>query len=500
MNSLKRVTLAKEMEDPYYLKDTKLLELYKKCLPPKDAYYYFPKGDEIIIHNPKKPNKSLRRVYYNVPYTDQEKKWIEEFKQLINSHPEIQLPDFFEDYLLLAFIYSTCCNLQESYKRVVDYLKFSNSTFPVVIKPNSKLIEILNRGFVYIYGRDNRFRPIIICQCKIFQKFYKNYQTEEILQAVYFLCQFVVNNMLIPGQIESWVFIINISGVSVLSLPEPIKKMIPALSNFFLARLYKNYIMGLNFISRIIYKIACNFLDDVTVAKINVLDSMKDPKLFEIIRKDNIEQQFGGTAPNLPVDSENGFFPPRMPSDYFIKENENPNNILISEDEYINKYKNGQISERTVSPYIYEKLKKEEIEENNNKFETVEETQEIIPKSINNSEQKKSTIKIEKYNNEDQEIIRKEIDKKRTIFLMKKKEKERIKRFINYNNWNFDDELSAPSIHNINSKPIEEGNILEDIYKFQKKKNNFISKISLINRVRSSYISNISHNSHIINY
>ena len=34
-------------------KDEKLLDLYNKCLPPRDAYYYFPKGDEIVIYNKK---------------------------------------------------------------------------------------------------------------------------------------------------------------------------------------------------------------------------------------------------------------------------------------------------------------------------------------------------------------------------------------------------------------------------------------------------------------
>ena len=193
--NIKKVTLAKELEDPFYLKDLKLLELYKKCLPPREAYYYFPKGDEIIIHNVKKPNKSLRRIFYNVPYTDLEKKWISDFKSIINNHPETQIPDYFGDYMHLIFIYSTNCKLEESYKRLVDYLKFCKETFPILITPNSKLIEILNKGFVYVYGRDNRFRPIIICQCKVFQKFYKNYQCEEILQASYFLCQFLVNNI-----------------------------------------------------------------------------------------------------------------------------------------------------------------------------------------------------------------------------------------------------------------------------------------------------------------
>ena len=44
MEELKRITLAKEMENPFYLHDPKLLEIYNKCLPPKESYYYFQKG------------------------------------------------------------------------------------------------------------------------------------------------------------------------------------------------------------------------------------------------------------------------------------------------------------------------------------------------------------------------------------------------------------------------------------------------------------------------
>ena len=46
------------------------------------------------------------------------------------------------------------------------------------------------------------------------------------------------------------------------------------------------------------------------------------------------------------------------------KDEENKNDILISEKEYIEKYKNGEISDKVVSPYIYNELKKQEIKEN----------------------------------------------------------------------------------------------------------------------------------------
>ena len=478
MEKIKRVQLAKEMEDPYYLKDPILTELHKKCLPPKESYYYFPKGEEIIIHNHKKPIKSLRRVYYKVPYTDDEQKCLFEFKQLLNSHSELKLPEFFEDYFLLCFIYSTNGNLKESYKRIVEYLEFSNKTFPIIITPKSRLIEILNKGFIYVYGRDNRFRPVIICQAKVFQKYYKEYQTEELLQATSFLCQYIVNNMLIPGQYETWNMIINLTGVSIISLPEPLKRLIPELSNYFLCRLYKNYLIGLNFFTRILYKIAVNFIDKVTASKFTVLDKKNDPKLFKEIRKDNIEEKFGGTAPNMPTDNENGFFPPRMPSQYFIKEEENINDILISEEDYINKYKNGEIPEACISPYLYDKLiAKENIDIVKEIPEEIQEKKSENIKNIESNLSKKTVIN--KMNTQIKNQINDLNNNMENLILKKKTEEMKIKRFL-YDRWHFDDEFSFVK-KNYDSNIFKHINILDDINKFGIKKQSFISKMSILN-------------------
>ena len=138
MDKIKRVTIEKELIDPYYLKDPKLLELYKKSLPPKEAYYYFPKGEEIIVLNNEKPIKSIRRVFYKMPYTNDEKQWLSEFKQILSSHSELKLPDYFDDYLLLCFIYSTGGKLNDSYKRLIEYLEYYKKNFPITITPQSR--------------------------------------------------------------------------------------------------------------------------------------------------------------------------------------------------------------------------------------------------------------------------------------------------------------------------------------------------------------------------
>lgn len=481
MNKLKRVTLEKECVEPFYLTDPKYYEIYKKCIPPRESYYYFPKGEEIIAPN-KKPTKSIRRVFYKMPYTNNEKQWLIDFKQLINSK-SLKLPYFFDDYLLLAFIYSDGGKLDNSIKRLIKYIKFSNETFPMEINPNSRIIEILNKGFIYIYGRDNRFRPILVCQCKVFQKIYKNYQTEELLNATNFIMQFLVNHMLVPGKFETINMIVNMTGVSIISLPEPLKRIIPELSNNFLCRLYKNYIIGLTFFTRILYKIAVNFLDKVTVSKITVLDKKKDPALFKSIRRDNVEEQFGGTAPNMPQDAENGFFPPRMPSEHFIKEEENVNDVLITEDEYIDKYKKGEIPEECVSPYIYEKLntqketynKQESIKTEQTKYD-LKKSKPISNISYSNNITKSSSNQIEGKSQFSQNTI----NLNSNYFMFKKQsEKNKIKHILN-NGWDFQEE-SPYMKYNTRTIPIKHINLFEEINKFGQKKQNFCSKISLIN-------------------
>ena len=54
--------------------------------------------------------------------------------------------------------------------------------------------------------------------------------------------------MLLPGQIENWVMILNFEGSSPLNMPDIVKKLIKIVSENFLSRLYKCYIYGMSFL------------------------------------------------------------------------------------------------------------------------------------------------------------------------------------------------------------------------------------------------------------
>ena len=478
--------LAKELDDPFYLKDPELKELFEKCKPPKEAYFYFPKGEEIIELNQKKPGSSYRKIYYDVPVLEHEKYYINKLKELINKHPEIKLPDFFDDELLLRFLYADDCELDKVFKRITKYIEWSNKTFPLVIQPKSRYVEILNKGFVYVYGRDGRFRPILIFRLVEFVKYEKIYSVQEVIYAGMFLGQFIINNLLLPGHIERWVLIINLRKTTLLSLPEHIKKLLPIMNEGFISRLHKTYVIGMNFFFRILYKIVCAFLHESTVKKIKILDGRKDQSMFKEIRKDNVEIDMGGTAPNARLGEENGIFPPRMPSEHFILESERPEDLLVSEDEYIKKYKNGEIHKDLVCPYILDKLeeeKKQEILIQNNDTNNInnEIKEEIIQKSKTLEASKINIINIGNKQQINRDITSKReeiIVQKRKILIERQQKIQKVKTFMNCG-WELKDE-----------------SIISEKYKFnfihQKNHNSIINDINSLTNKRSIFINNIS--------
>ena len=169
--------------------------------------------------------------------------------------------------------------------------------------------------------------------------------------------------------------ILNFEGSSPLNMPDIVKKLIKIVSENFLSRLYKCYIYGMSFLINLLFKIVCNFLEEVTVQKITILDKKNINILFENIRQDNVEEKFGGTAPNIQggiENSESSLFPPRMPSNNYILENENKDEILITKEKYLQLVEEKKIREEFISPYLKEEIEKikqqKQFESLNNQF------------------------------------------------------------------------------------------------------------------------------------
>ena len=349
-----------ETNTPFFFTENPILyQRYLDSFPPKEAYYYFPKGEEIIIPNKKNPEKSLRRIFFNTDFNEHEKKWLIEFNKIIDQHPENKLPEYWNDSYNLKYIYSENCKLEKAYERMINNINHQKKFFPLTFTPKDKVLTIINMGFCYVFGRDHQFRPIVIINTSILIKRIDEFSVDDLIRSGMFIVEFIKNKMFIKGQIENLIMIINFEDTNIISLPDKLKKTLMEINKNFVSILYKTYFIGVNFIIRLILKIVFAFLEKITVKKVVVLDNKKDKRIFENISPNNLEKRFGGEAENIDYEKGN-LFPPFMPKNKeFLLKNEDKKNILISEEKYIQMVKDNLIIKESISPFILKKIEEE---------------------------------------------------------------------------------------------------------------------------------------------
>lgn len=104
-------------------------------------------------------------------------------------------------------------DIKKTYTTISENIQWLNS-IPKSI--NIKIISLLNSGFMYVYGRDHHFRPIIIVSIKMVKNVIsQKYSFEEINDSIVYLMNYIIKYILIPGQIENWIVFVDFEDVGI---------------------------------------------------------------------------------------------------------------------------------------------------------------------------------------------------------------------------------------------------------------------------------------------
>ena len=198
---------------------------------------------------------------------------------------------------------------------------------------------IKENGYIYVCGRDHKFRPIIVLK----QNLLESELLDEYIAASVYGFEYIINNMFLPGQVENWIFIHDLNGMGVTDLPiNSIKKVNAIMSNAYGGKLYRLFIVNAPSLVSIIWTPAKYFIDPVTVEKISLDGGVKNvAKLFEYCDKSQVEVKYGGTRPNYT-----NYWPPQMPNPVYKKQD------LVTESEYKKMYLDEKLINNFISPKI----------------------------------------------------------------------------------------------------------------------------------------------------
>ena len=371
MSTIKKVlrrhpTFNPDRNYSYYLYEPELKKRHLKALPTEEMYRYFPNESDIITLQ-ENPKDNYRFIFCGMKKTEFEEKKLEEFNKFLEEkmkkkNIDIFLPDWWIESDTMRFLQASNYDFKKVYELIKENIKNTEDSLRII---DRRIRYILNSGLVYMHGRDCHFRPIIVVEAEraieLMDKM--GYTFEELSQALLFFMNYIVNYMLVPGQIENWFLICDLKNIGVTKM-SLFSKILSALSKF-RCRVIKNYILNLSGFVKFALSSVLSVLGSSSAKKIVIVKENQLEVMQEFILKENLQEKHGGISPNL-IPGENNLFPPVVPSEFYKKPNEKLN--IVTPEEYkemcleSNPFKPYTICESYVKLWQKEKEEKEEKE------------------------------------------------------------------------------------------------------------------------------------------
>ncbi|CAD8181876.1 unnamed protein product [Paramecium pentaurelia] len=307
----------------------------------QECYLLFPKQEDICYVVDK---IKVRKIFEGqVEFDQQEMEILKQFEAYLIS--KRFMPKWTEPQLL-RMLYATKFKFEKTYAAIQAYIQWRNQAFP--LKENQETTKFLSSGSIYLHGRDNRFRPIIMVNAI---KLAAQKNIDITLDSMTIFLEYVLANYMLPGQIENWVVVMDLGGLGITSLPrQQLQRVLDYLQNNYRSRMHKCYVINCPSTITFSWNIVKGFLEEITVRKISFEKSSIPTGLFDHCHKSQVEQKYGGVSYNI----ESNFWPPNEISQQYFLPTDNITDILISKEQYNQLYEFGKLQKNRLCKELLE--------------------------------------------------------------------------------------------------------------------------------------------------
>ncbi|EUD67124.1 hypothetical protein C922_02274 [Plasmodium inui San Antonio 1] len=257
---------------------------------------YEPTEEEIKFYH-KNQHKSLRFIFCGKELDEFEKGKIQELKDYVNNlkkkgkdreggetyEAEFKDTIFEDDNYVLRFLQGNEFHFEKCYYDMHRHLEWRNENLPVKY---DDMKDMLEKGYIYVHGRDKQMHPIIVINCKTFI----STNPKDVLKVAYYWMEFIISNLFIEGKIEQWRVIIDLSSCGVMNIPiGTLRDISKCLSCNYRSRLAKMLVLSAPLFVTGIWHMMKSIIPVVTQQKITISSSEVEKKLLEQVDLDQLE-------------------------------------------------------------------------------------------------------------------------------------------------------------------------------------------------------------------
>lgn len=260
-------------------------------LIPSEAFAYTPGPDDIL--KPVPGGRPVRLIFGDLELTPPELEALKEIREIMKEDKVLaNAAVFADDRYVIRFLQGNDWDVPKCLLDMKRHLHWRAHHLPV---QRTAVEALLPRGFMYIHGRDNAYRPIIVIRCKRLIES----NVKEVMPVVIFWLEFTLGKLLVKNKVEQWRVVIDLEECSITSAPIGILKHVcDTLTRNYRGRLFGMLILNAGFLFRSIWQIVSVVLPERTKSKIKLTPSCSDEEFLSSVSRNQLEKRYGGTCPN----------------------------------------------------------------------------------------------------------------------------------------------------------------------------------------------------------
>ena len=140
-------------------------------------------------------------------------------------------------------------------------------------------------------------------------------ETEDLVGMVFIMAEYIGRYMTKPGHIENMVSIQDVGGMGVGSMPKgKMKAILQSIATNYKGRAARIFAVNAPRTFTVLWQVVRFFIDANTARKVQIVNKNTCPELLEIVSPNQLEEKYGGTAPNRQAGD---YWPPKLPDREF---------------------------------------------------------------------------------------------------------------------------------------------------------------------------------------
>ncbi|EGR29370.1 hypothetical protein IMG5_156970 [Ichthyophthirius multifiliis] len=235
-------------------------------------------------------NKAIRKIFEGqIQFDDYQNQQLEFLKQHIKDEKyqliyQQKIKVKYQNYniikswnnnILLRFLYANQFKIEKTFKTIKQHQEWRQQTLPVQFNDNIKDFLVIQ-----FYQNNNKkqknikfkqsFLYIQKLNIIIKQKIKKEIQNL-LLHSITYFFEYILKYIMLPGQIENWVVLLDLNSIGISSLPiSALKTIIRYLSINYRSRMFATYVINTPSSIFIPWNIIKGFLDENIIKKIKI--------------------------------------------------------------------------------------------------------------------------------------------------------------------------------------------------------------------------------------